>query len=93
MIEVITPYGVARFDGAVLELFEDQGRTSRFHIRFIEKLEFQPGKKGFMVMDVRYGKGGRSGFGGWAVPEEHVEATQQLADAVRQAIEQASGQW
>lgn len=85
MMELILEEGLLQFDGQVLELFSDTGKNFRYHVRFINQLELQEGRKGITLVNLQYGKKGASGFSGWIVPQENVG----LAAAFIQAVNEA----
>jgi len=82
MLVVILEGGLLQFDGEVIELFSEQGKNDRFHIRFLEQIELEAGRKGITLMTLRYGKNGRSGFNGWIVPQENLADANALIEAV-----------
>ncbi|HAV78144.1 MAG TPA: hypothetical protein DCX53_12420 [Anaerolineae bacterium] len=83
MMELILDGGLLRFDGEVIELFSERGNSDRYHIRYLNKLEFAEGRKGITLLNLRYGGGG--GFSGWIIPEENMGQAQQFMNAVQNA--------
>ena len=83
MIELNLQEGLLRFDGEVIELFDERGNSDRYHIRYLNKLEFAEGRKGITLLNLRYGKGG--GFSGWIIPAENMGQAQQFMEAVQTA--------
>ena len=83
MIELILDGGLLRFDGEVIELFDERGSSDRYHIRFLNKLEFTEGRKGITLLSLDHGKGG--GFSSWIIPAEHMDQAQKFMEAVQAA--------
>ena len=83
MMELNLEGGLLRFDGEVIELFNERGNSDRYHIRYLNKLEFAEGRKGITLLNLRYGGGG--GFSGWIVPAENMGQAQQFLTAVQDA--------
>ena len=88
MMELILEEGLLQFDGQVLELFSDTGKNFCYHVRFINQLELQEGRKGITLINLQYGKKGASGFSGWIVPEENLENANAFVQAVNEAQDQ-----
>ncbi|HSG44916.1 MAG TPA: hypothetical protein VLA72_17350 [Anaerolineales bacterium] len=83
MIEMILDGGLLRFDGEVIELFDERRSSDRYHIRFLNKLEFSDGRKGIRLLSLDHGKGG--GFSSWIIPAEEMEQAQKFMEAVQAA--------
>jgi hypothetical protein len=83
MVELILDGGLLRFDGEVFELFDERGSSDRYHIRFLNKLEFTEGAKGITLISLDHGKGG--GFSSWIIPSENMDQAQKFMEAVQAA--------
>ena len=83
MMELILDGGLLRFDGEVIELFDERGSSDRYHIRFLNKLEFTEGRKGITLISLDHGKGG--GFSSWIIPAEHMDQAHKFMEAVQSA--------
>lgn len=83
MVELILDGGLLRFDGEVIELFDERGSSERYHIRYLNKLEFTEGRKGITLINLNHGKGG--GFSGWIIPAENMDRAQDFMEAVQTA--------
>jgi len=79
MIELNLEGGLLRFDGEVIELFDERGSSDRYHIRYLKKLEFAEGRKGITLLNLSYGGGG---FSGWIIPAGNMDQAQQFMRAV-----------
>ena len=82
-MQLILDGGILRFDGEVLELFDERGASDRYHIRYLTKLEFVNGAKGITLLNLKHGKGG--GFSGWIIPSENMDQAQEFMAAVEAA--------
>lgn len=82
-MELFLDGGFLRFDGEVLELFDEQGQTYRYHVRYVNKMEFASGRPGITLLNLSYGKNG--GFSGWIVPEASLNQTHKLIEAIQSA--------
>jgi len=83
MMEMILDGGLLRFDGEVIELFDERGSSDRYHIRFLNKMEFTEGRKGITLLSLDHGKGG--GFSSWIIPSEHMDEAYKFMEAVQTA--------
>ena len=81
MIELTLDRGILRFDGEVIELFDERGSSDRYHIRYVNKLEFSEGRKGITLISLDHGKGG--GFSSWIIPAENMDQAQKFMAAVQ----------
>jgi hypothetical protein len=69
MLELQMYNGFLAFDGTVVESFDELGNSNRYHVRYIQKFETQRGTKDALLLSLRYGKNGRSGFSSWMVAD------------------------
>jgi len=89
MMELFLEDGFLRFDGEVVELFDDNGTNARYHVRYVTEIKLYEGRKGITLMDLKYGKNGGSGFRGHIVQAENVGQAQQFIQTVQSASQQA----
>lgn len=83
MMNVLFEDGILRFDGEILELFPERGNSTRYHVRYVKKIEMVSGRKDILLMNLDYGKGG--GFSGYIVLPESVEPAHQMIAAIEKA--------
>ncbi|HKJ27598.1 MAG TPA: hypothetical protein VJ965_08170 [Anaerolineales bacterium] len=75
--------GILRFDGEIVELFPERGPNVRFHMHYIKKIELVEGRRGVLLMNLDYGKGG--GFSGYIVLPESVDHARQMIAVIEAA--------
>lgn len=88
MLELRLDDGLLRFDGEVVEYFEENGKSHRYHVLYLKSLEIVSGWKDTKLMDLRYGKGG--GFRGSIIPPDQVSRAEEFIRAVMNAVSGAS---